>query len=141
MMSVKSVKQQVIQGKIRLSKKIKDKVLRIHAAMMEELLEATRVDSGVLRANWIPSINSPSDEFYSYGVQIGDLSDYPRGEQVGFDQAFLVATDLSNLKFKIGDTILNTNSTPYTDNFDFEADMKAAYPLMRMAAEREASKK
>jgi len=129
----------------KLKKKITDqavdKTKRIHRAMMEELVDATRVDSGVLRANWTPSLNSPSDEWSTFGVNIGGgIEDWPRGEQLSIDFAIDQATNIPD--FKLGDVIINTNNVPYgQDSLQNDASMAGIRELMILAAQQEAKKK
>jgi hypothetical protein len=122
----------------KFTKKVEDKIRNIHSVMMEELIAVTRVDTGLLRANWKPSLNTPSSTFDTYGIDIDMLPPWPRGEMIDSDFAWMQATMIEG--FKLGDTIYNTNSTPYQNNFDMEGDIVPNIPMIIMAGKAEAKR-
>ena len=136
-----SVKAQLKAAKEKFLKRVEGKVRKIHSVMMEDLIELTRVDTGILRANWQPSLNSPVDDWSSFGIDISTLGPYPRGEMLAFDFAWLQATLLDD--FKLGDTIYNTNNTPYRANLEFDGLItppSSARAIMLMSGTAEANK-
>ena len=133
-----NVRSQRNRAVAKFTQKLENKIRRIHNAVVEEVLTQTRVDTGLLRANWIPSLNQKTDQWYTYGIQIENLGPWPRGEILNFDFAWLQAVSLQG--FKLGDTIWNTNVTPYQDNFPFAQEIASAKVLMIMAGQQEANK-
>lgn len=131
-----SINAQILKVKEQVSAKIVKKVRGIVPDLVNDLMDATHVRTGLAQSNWIPSIHSAKSQFTDYGMFGVDWSvgkglmptshsqfDYLTNKEHGM----IWAEQLP--KFSLGNSIWFSNSVPYGEylkteySWDNEVDM------------------
>ena len=95
------IAKQIHEFNIKAMAKSHDKVLSAFIGLSNDIRYDTPKDTGRLRNNWFPSVNSGSNET----------------TESTSDQ---VMERVKAVKFKLGDTLYLTNNLPYAERIEFK---------------------
>lgn len=101
------IAKQIHEFNIKAMAKSHDKVLSAFIGLSNDIRYDTPKDTGRLRNNWFPSVNSGSNET----------------TESTSDQ---VMERVKAVKFKLGDTLYFTNNLPYAERIEFTGWSKKA---------------
>lgn len=117
-----------------LYKKIEEKLAVVSREFARGLVgsEDHPLRTGITRANWIPSNNEKIIRHSMFNISLDDILDFSGSPLVSLGEAEAVATKPTN--FKLGDTMLWTNSVEWVDDLEYRRkffDITVADALQR----------